>query len=89
MQETTSSEFVDWMEYFNQEINFFHREDYYLAQIATEIRRTIVKNPRTVKVKDFIIKFLRKDEKSLQKDAEEKTKQSKAFWLGAFGIKAK
>lgn len=56
-EETTSSEFLEWMQYFAMEPNFFHREDHYLAQIAAWIRRSGFQHPDQVKDEDFIIKF--------------------------------
>ncbi len=75
-----------WIEYFNKEVHFFHREDYYLAQIATEIRRGLVKNPKQVGIKDFILSFAIKEDNAMKK---QKQKKSKTFWLKALGIKAK
>jgi hypothetical protein len=90
----TSSEFVMWSEYLVLELNFFHREDYFLAQIAAEIRRSFVKNPSKVGIIDFLIKFVfgekdKKEKDKMDKDLEEYTKKSKASWLGFLGIKAK
>ena len=93
MDETTSTQFVMWIEYLNQEWNVPTKLDLYLAQIATEIRRTILKDPRKPKVKDFILKFTdsnKKEQTSVSKvDAKTKMERSKAFWLGALGIKRK
>lgn len=46
------------MSFFEMERNSFHREDYYLAQIAAEVRRSIVKRPQDVDVKDFLLSFV-------------------------------
>jgi len=82
--EITSTEFVDWVAYLDdEEINGFCREDYYLANIAAEIRRSYVKEPMRVKLEDFLMKFrsdskLRKPKKKM--NIEERTKKAKAFW---------
>ena len=85
-QETTSTEFLDWVEYIEQDINAFHREDYFLAQIAQEIRRTIVKEPEKVKIESFLQKFERKvvkiKKKLTKKEAAEKSKRRWLPWAG-------
>jgi len=55
--ETSASQFVLWMKFFEWENNAFDATRCYLAQIAAEIRRGNVKEPRNVKVSDFIMKF--------------------------------
>lgn len=89
MQKTTSQEFVDWMTFLDQEVNSFHREDYYLAQIAAEVRRTFTKNPSHIKTKDFIIEFKTNTskKKTSKKSPEEKLKMSKTYWLSLSGVK--
>lgn len=78
-EETSSTDFVMWMEYLEMEVNAFHREDYYLAQIAAEMRRSFVKNPKKVKLDDFLLKFKNKViRKGMTK--EERTKIAKSFW---------
>ena len=84
-EETTSSEFVDWKMYLvlREEQKFFvyEKEDYYLAQIAAEMRRTFAKHPRRIKLKDFILQFKRKKEKKKKKmSVKERTKEMKAWW---------
>ena len=93
---TTASEYATWMVYLNMEPSFFHREDYYLAMIAAEIRRTIAKEPKKVDIADFILNFKADDKKEKKKlDQEDidriakRTVKSKAFWLGSLGIKGK
>lgn len=72
-----------WLEYLDKEVHEFHREDWYMAQIASEIRRGIVSNPRSVKLKDFILKFTGGSE------AARNPMSSKKTWLSIFGIKEK
>ncbi len=75
----SSTDFVDWVAYLNEDVNAFHREDYFLASIAAEVRCTYVKEPMKVKLSDFLIKFKEKV-KQKKVNIEEKTKRSKAFW---------
>jgi len=78
-EETSSTDFVTWMEYLEREINTFHREDYFWAQMAAEVRRSFVKNPKKVKLVDFLLKF--KDKTARKKmTKEERTKIAKSFW---------
>lgn len=79
----TISEFVGWLDYLEWEQEYHSKQDYYLAQIATEIQRSYSKHPRKVKLDSFLIKFKRVNEVS------EKTKRSKEVWLAALKIKVK
>ena len=79
-QRMTSREFSDWMHFFEIESNFFHREDYFLAQIAAEVRRGYVQNPNGVVLKPFLLKFESEQEK------KQNLNNSKAHWLGLAGI---
>jgi len=86
--ETTSTEFIMWQEYLEQDLVISKREYYYLAQIAAEIRRTISKHPKRIKLQDFLLKF-RNDKKvnNSMLSVEERTKKSKSFWKALVGIK--
>ena len=53
----TFSEFLDWLAFLSVEEERDRKQDYYLAQIAAEVRRGQVTSPKSVKVKDFLIKF--------------------------------
>jgi len=77
MRSTTSSEFVAWCEYFEDEWNKPDRADYYLAQIACEIRRSQAKHPGSIKLKDFILRFKPKEGKKLTKTQLERKTQQK------------
>ena len=81
MFEVSSSEFVAWIGYLDTEVNRFHRQDYFLATIAAEIRRSYVKKPRDVKIGDFLLEFETSD--VVQKHSAQ---ESKNFWFSALGI---
>jgi hypothetical protein len=72
------------MKYLDEEPNHFHREDYYMAQIASEIRKGNVKHPSHVKTKNFLIPFKMATKASLTN--ADRLGQSKAYWLGRCGI---
>jgi hypothetical protein len=86
----TSMEFIDWIAYLDEEPNFFHRGDYYLAMIAAEIRRANCTKPEKVKIKDFILDFGRgKEQDETTLDIEARSKLDKEFFMRVFGIKDK
>ena len=76
------------MEYLEQDVNAFHREDWFLANIAREIRRTIQKEPgKEPKWEGFLLKFTNRKVKKMTK--EEAAKKSKRRWLPWMGINRK
>ena len=84
---TTSSEFAEWVQFLEEEMNVLTRTDYYLAQIAAEVRRVVVRNPKSVKIEDMILKFQIRGEGKERVPPEEVLRKSKAFWLGSLGIR--
>ncbi len=58
------------------------KQDYYLAQIAAEVRRGQVKHPRQVKLSDFLMR----ETDPVQDDLAKKSKQA---WLAAVGLQRK
>jgi len=92
-EEHSSTQFLDWMEYLEQDVNAFHREDYFLASIAREIcqvREMFAKKPRQVKLEWFLQKFISKKDKVVKPlTKEEATERSKRKWLTWAGIKRK
>lgn len=88
----TSREFLDWCAFLEWEVNSFHREDHYLAQIASEIRRGWVEPKKRKNVKDeqFLITFRQKGNRQLTDDEKkQKLLQSKSFWLAQAQVKRK
>lgn len=68
------------------------RMDFYLAQVAAEVRRTIAKYPGKVNTDDFILKFVYKadDDVPLTEEAlEQRIQNSKAAWFGIAGMAAR
>lgn len=66
------------MRHFREELDTPNRSDYYLMQIAQEVKRVLSKKPGKVKLKDFLILFNKPKKKPLT--LEEKTAESKSFW---------
>jgi len=78
--ETSSFQFMMWKEYLERDVNAFHRENFYWAQIAAEVRRSFCKNPKRVKVENFLLKFKNKVVTKKKMTKKERTKSAKAFW---------
>ena len=81
---TTASEFVQWMYWLDKEEDRKRKEvtkqDFYLAQIAAEVCRTVVKDRKSVKNADFLLKF--EDESKPKKlTKEEATIRAKTRWM--------
>jgi len=83
----TFTEFLEWIEFLDQEEKRDTKQDYYLAQIAATIVRVNInsKDQKKVKLKDYLLRFV--DPPS--PDQEEKMKKSKSVWLSALRIKPK
>lgn len=78
---------MKWRVHLRNKANRFDPHFHYLANIATEVRRSYVKSPQRVKPKDFLLtfKFTRPGEEEKKPNVEE----SKRFWLGGVGLSAK
>ena len=76
-------EFIDWLTFLQLEEERQTKQDYYLAQVAAEIRRGHVKNPKTVKTKDFLLEMKR------QTEGQQQAEKSKSVWMGVLKIKEK
>lgn len=94
MEKTTSSEFIEWMAFLDLERNQTSKEDYYLAQVAAEVRRSFVKSPQSVHVKDFILSFTRAERSSPgggspAMEDQDPTQRSKNYWSAVLGLEKK
>ena len=84
-EKITPTEFLEWMSFLRMEQGRVRKLDCYLAQIAAEIRRTIVEKPNQVKISDFLMKPA--DKQAAPATLEERIAFSKAAWCSALGIK--
>jgi len=78
-----------WIEFLNKEEKNHSKQEYYLAQIAAEVRRGNAKNPRRVRVEDFLLEFKEQivnQEKEV--DVETLVESHKRFWLTSLGLKS-
>ena len=81
-RQTTSTEFKEWQEFFKRELEMPRREDYYAAQNAAEIRRTVAKNPKDVRLEHFLLEFDTTRRKRVDAEEEQAARvaRSKAAW---------
>lgn len=90
-----SREFLRWKAYLERKWNEHTKLDYYLAQIAFEIRRMRPKAERA-KLEHYLLKFKLRgepptkveepdDEAAAEKAARTSSSTMKAFFLGMFG----
>ncbi len=87
MKESTSStEFVDWMEFLEEEYNRPSRSDLYLAQIAFHVVRmnACEADVKKIKFDDFIFKFDRRSKKKKSTPLE-RMNHSKLMWAVRLG----
>ena len=60
------------------------RDNWYMMQVAAEVRRSQLKNPSSVSLKDMKLK---KEEVTQPVTLEEATARAKTRWYGMLGIK--
>ena len=82
-QETTATEFITWMEYLTQQSYEYTRDQIFSAMIAAEVRRSWVKDAKSVRADDFMPDLRPKEPLTL----EQASAQAKNFWLPFVGIK--
>ena len=90
----TSSEFVNWMVFEEMQLDRPSPDHFYLSRIVMEIRSIFHKNPSSLKLEDFLLKFNRdpSDKKTSKEDAAAKLQKSKSVWsamASKFGFKKK
>jgi len=99
-QETTSSsDFQLWMTYIREEVNYFHREDWYFAAILAFLHNMFLPEGKLpYKEEDFLFKFTPRDEdprdvvkektpEEEQAELKRRIAVSKAAWFGSMGLK--
>lgn len=83
-------EFVTWIEYLDQDMNGFHRQDYFLAQIAYLLATSNAKNPKSIDFNSFLMKFGRKADERVQVTSPEAARlkmiQSRSVWASTLGV---
>lgn len=79
MRSTTHREANIWEWWFQQEVYLPERNDYYLMQIAQEVKRVLSKKPGDIKLEQFAFQ-----KKSAKKDGPKL--DSKTYWASVAGI---
>lgn len=78
------------MEFLLQEKQRPSKNDYYLMQIAMEVKRVLSSNPEKIKLEDFRLAFdVKEDPEQKRKRQRQKMERSKSAWLGSLGITKK
>ncbi len=83
LAEMTHREFLMWLWFFEDDLENPSKTEQYLMQIAAEIRAGNVKNPRSVKMKDFHLRFDKP--KPTSTTQERQAGISKAVWRARLG----
>lgn len=79
MRETTHRQYQGWLQYLDEEWNTPTRSDHYLMQIAAEVRRVLAKRPRTIRLKDFFLKFTKAKKQEGIEEAEESLPEENVY----------
>ena len=85
LTEMTHREFLMWLWFFEDDLENPSKTEQYLMQIAAEIRAGNVKNPRSVKMKDFHLRFKKPKPEQLSTTREQQAGLSKAMWRSRLG----
>lgn len=82
---------MTWIAFREKQVNGFHREDYFLANIAKVIHQANSKDPEKVTIDPYMLKFTNepkeKKKELTHQEKLERSLRSKAFWLNTLGIK--
>ena len=84
----TSSEFAEWVAYFDGESNHFNPLHWYFAQISRDIIATVVGGTKAGKIEDYLLKFEKKVPQVESVPQETEKKSSKQIFLSWLGIKS-
>jgi ribosomal protein S19E (S16A) len=84
MRRHTERELKTWLAWLDMQWNTPERSDWYLMQVACEVKRVLMKNPQSVGVQDFRLKF--KDTGARPASTRQAALASKMKWMGALGM---
>jgi len=88
MTKVSHREYLLWLSYFEVQTENPTTDQWYLAQIAQEVRRVLSKNKKSIKLKQFLLKFTKGKEQPKQPvDPQEATKVVRSRWFGRLGMK--
>lgn len=86
MREHTYREYLDWLEWLDQQWNKPTLTHHYLMQIAQEVRRVLAKKPAKILLSHFKIKFERKTNQQEKPKSDSMVGYTKALWKMAVGL---
>ena len=88
MEQHTHREYLAWMEWLDEEWKQPETTDFYLMQVAQEVARKFARNPRAIKLENFVLEFSEKQkEKPQPKTKAEAAAMSKSIWLARVDYK--
>jgi len=91
MEYMTSSEFTEGLAFLvwekEQEMECPSVDQYYFAQIAAEQRRAIAKDPKKVRLSDFLLTFSARAKQSSRMSHADRLQAMKSFWSNVTGMK--
>ncbi len=64
------------------------KQDYYMAQIAAEVRRANVQQPKRVQIEHLLLSFRKRKASKKEVSVEAMTKSHKRFWFAHLGLKS-
>lgn len=92
-KELSSTDFVLYQVFLKEEMNYSKVENYYLAQIAAEMRRFVSKDPSKPKTEDFLLKFTmdgpEEEREETEAEFQLRMEMIKAPWLAMAGYSKK
>lgn len=91
MRETSSTEFLEWIHFLNDENRETTKQEYYLAQLTAEVRRANqgCKNPNAVRTSDFVLTFGESKAGALEETATDESPMSAEERRAAATVKSK
>lgn len=96
MEKHTERDLIRWLSWFDMQLERPRREDYYLMQIACEVRRVLSSKPNQIHLDDFQLKFKSsvppsKPQPTAPSDkppfSQEELQKKKSVWGAMLGIK--
>lgn len=74
-------EYLTRLAWIEENLNDPEKNEFYLMQIASEVRRVLSKNPNKIKLEDFKIKFASK-----VTEVQDRMQKSKQAWMAALSM---
>lgn len=82
----THRQFQAWRAYQMDSLNKPVRGDYYLMQVACEVRRVLSKSPGNIQMDNFRLKFVEKSDQKTPAEANRIAAMAKSIWSRRVGM---